>query len=72
MALVEVRHDDSLTFGYGPVHANELAIFPKGVYLVQSELILCIHECEAIPVSAFREQEKREKKGRGGKRRCDA
>ena len=40
MALVQMGHDDTLTFGYGPVHTNELAVLAHRVDLVQRQLIL--------------------------------
>ena len=43
MALVEVRHDDTLSFRYRAIDTNKLAVLPHRVDLVQSELVLNYH-----------------------------
>ena len=48
MTLVEVRHDDALTFWYSAVRADELPVLPHRVDLEQGELILSICR-EPIP-----------------------
>lgn len=40
MTLVQVCHDDALTFWDNTVVTNEFAVFAQGVDLVQRELIL--------------------------------
>jgi hypothetical protein len=40
MALIEMCHDDSLSFGDCPIDTYEFAVFPHGVDLIQSELVL--------------------------------
>ena len=47
VALIEVRHDNTLPFRYGTVHADELAVLPHGVNLVQGQLILSRREVSA-------------------------
>lgn len=42
-------HDDALTFGDCPIDTYELAVFPHGVDLIQSELVL--YKERAIKIS---------------------
>lgn len=35
-----MRHDDALSFGDSPIDTYEFAVFPHGVDLIQSELVL--------------------------------
>jgi hypothetical protein len=40
MALIEMCHDDALSFGDCPINTYEFAVFPHRVDLIQSELVL--------------------------------